>query len=518
MAKQKLEILEKDRRFSESMIWSAQRDFYHQQGVDAWVDEVPFYITSNPFIADCYANVIMAFIQDWCHKHPLANSNPFYILELGTGSGQFSFYLLKTLCEYRDKLKLDDIVLRYVMTDFTENNLKFWREHPALKPYVEKGILDFAVYDFEHDNKLILSESKSALTAKEIQNPAIVLANYLFDTLTSDVFSVSEEGLHESLVVLKADKANIGKNRPKNWQKVKMTYEEKSIKSPYYNDKDLDQVLFSYEQLFTDTHFLYPIGSLKGLQHLLKLSNGRLFLLTSDKGYTTIEQQDECEVPELDFHGSFSLMANYHAIAQFFKLHGGDAYMPTERDGLVTAVFASGMQFSEMPRTSEMLDKSIDGMSPTDYFNFYEYLLQTYSKLKLPVITSFLNFSHWDPMILEEVNDRIEALMEDAAPELITFLVKNLHKVAENFYYLPKVHDTLFDIAVFYQNAEHYEEAIHYFKESMRYFDPEFSHYFNLGLCHFYSEEKQQALDYFKKAEPLSPKSKELKEMMLQCE
>ena len=56
-----------------------------------------------------------------------------YIIELGAGSGKFSYFMLKALQEMKDvsDFPVDKIV--YVMTDFTENNFKFWRHHPSLK-------------------------------------------------------------------------------------------------------------------------------------------------------------------------------------------------------------------------------------------------------------------------------------------------------------------------------------------------------------------------------------------------
>ncbi len=65
---------------------------------------------------------------------PLDPNEPLYIIELGTGSGKFSFFMLKALEEMSDvfdAFPLNKIV--YVMTDFTENNFNFWRDHPSLK-------------------------------------------------------------------------------------------------------------------------------------------------------------------------------------------------------------------------------------------------------------------------------------------------------------------------------------------------------------------------------------------------
>jgi hypothetical protein len=66
-------------------------------------------------------------------KLPLNTSEPLYIIELGAGSGKFSFFMMKALEELRDvsSFPVDKIV--YVMTDFTANNFNFWSNHSALK-------------------------------------------------------------------------------------------------------------------------------------------------------------------------------------------------------------------------------------------------------------------------------------------------------------------------------------------------------------------------------------------------
>jgi hypothetical protein len=78
----------------------------------------------------------------------------------------------------------------YVMTDFTESNFKFWADHPALKPFVDSGQLDMAIFDAVNDTTIKLSRSGVELTPGSVVNPICIVANYLFDTLCHDVFQV----------------------------------------------------------------------------------------------------------------------------------------------------------------------------------------------------------------------------------------------------------------------------------------------------------------------------------------
>ena len=72
-------------------------------------------------------------MADKTGKMSLDTSEPLYIVELGAGSGKFSYYMLKALEEMSSVCEFPLGKIVFVMTDFTENNFNFWRDHPALK-------------------------------------------------------------------------------------------------------------------------------------------------------------------------------------------------------------------------------------------------------------------------------------------------------------------------------------------------------------------------------------------------
>src|SRR5215831_9488326 len=70
IANRKNSPLEQRQRLSRSMIWQLQRNFFDRQGIEAWrADGVPYHITSNPFIADAYAGIVICFFRD-CQRAP----------------------------------------------------------------------------------------------------------------------------------------------------------------------------------------------------------------------------------------------------------------------------------------------------------------------------------------------------------------------------------------------------------------------------------------------------------------
>ena len=506
-------IIEQHKRFSESKIWHAQRDYYDTQGIEAWAGDVPFYITSNSYIAGTYAALVLRFIQDWLKQHPAARKHPFYALELGTGSGQFSYYFLKHFSRLRDLLQLEDIKFCYVMSDFTQNNVDFWLTHPGLAEFVDKGLLDFAVFDVEHDSDIRLIKSDIHINANSLSNPLTVVANYLFDTVVSDVFNMQDNELHESLVSMHTSKKNSVNGHPVSWPEVKVSYTDKPVKGAYYDDEQINAVLKSYEDDLSNGSFFFPIGSLRVIRQLMALSNQQLLLLTSDKGNIELEEFEDSAHPELDFHGSFSVMVNYDAIARYFEFLGGDYYMQCSRDAIATAAFLLGATIHDCPEFQFALDQMISEFSPADYFNFYENIEANPKTYKLDALASALSLSRWDPGLYSEVSPQISALLEkgDGDNDSIEYLKRYLHRVADHYYHMPGSNDTLFEVASFFQEVDDYSTALVYYDLSRAYFPSTWELEFNCGYCEFSLEHYDKAVEYFEKALAHKPRCQETK-------
>jgi len=93
--------IEPPTRCSSSHLWKLMMSFYDRKGVDSWSQGiVPHFITSNAFIGRSYANVLKGFFGDVMKAGSDTGmecdvNEPFYIIELGTGSGKFSYFMLK---------------------------------------------------------------------------------------------------------------------------------------------------------------------------------------------------------------------------------------------------------------------------------------------------------------------------------------------------------------------------------------------------------------------------------------
>ena len=184
-------VLEDYTQCSRSHLWKLMMSFYDRKGIESWSHGVvPHFITCNAFIGKCYAKVLHGYLKDCVNANSINFNEPLYIVELGAGSGKFSFYMLKALEEMKDICDFPWDKIVYVMTDFTEKNFEFWRNHRSLKPYFESGRLDAGIFDAVHDETIQLWKCGKILSTNTLKNPICIVANYLFDTLYHDIFQV----------------------------------------------------------------------------------------------------------------------------------------------------------------------------------------------------------------------------------------------------------------------------------------------------------------------------------------
>lgn len=511
-------VIEQHKRFSQSALWRLQREYFEKEGIGAWVNQVPFYITSNPFIARCYARLAVGFIRDWLKIHPEAKKNPFYILELGTGSGKFSFYALKMIRELLDSLNLQDVAIVYIMSDFTRNNIQYYETHPALKPYLDKGMIDFAIYDMESDRPITLIRQNIRLTPEVLVNPLIVFANYIFDTISHDSFAMHKGKLYELLISLNTTEDNMHKNQPVNMEKINTDYRAHEISSNYYQDDHLNAILEEYKTTLTETSFLFPIGSFHAIKYLKKISDDKLFIISTDKGYSTPEALDHLGHPTVSFHGSFSMMVNFHAISEYFKKSGGDAFLQTPRKGIKTSVFLSNLKLADLPETQLAVKENVEGLSPADYFTLHRRMSDALQECSLETLAAHMHFAGWDPHMYLKLTSRINSLVSEADPDTVNFMAHNMATMAGNYYHMPKSECILFEIAVFFHAIKRYQEALDYYLQALPYVGEQFGLLYNIALCQHNVGQHEEALSYFKKALAHDKESKETEEWITYME
>jgi hypothetical protein len=142
-------VLESNAPLSQSLIWRRQQEFYVQRGLKAWTeDNVPQFITNNPFIAEIYARIVFNFLCECIElgrkeSQPLSPQNPLRILELGAGPGKFSYLFLRHLTTLLRAKNILPETVRYCMTDCSQALIQSWRTNSYLAEFAGCGMLEF---------------------------------------------------------------------------------------------------------------------------------------------------------------------------------------------------------------------------------------------------------------------------------------------------------------------------------------------------------------------------------------
>jgi len=257
---------------------------------------------------------------------------------------------------------------------------------------------------------------------------------------------------------------------------------------------------------------------LKGMKKLNHLANGQLLMIASDKGYTNVNSLDNLGKPHIATHGGcISLMVNFYAIQSYFKRLGGDYYLQTPRRGIKTVVCHLGLDLTTEAYSSTQcaLERYVERFSLADYFLLHRHITATDAPLDLGLAAAHLKLAGYDPYVYSKLSKRIQRALEDTEYVNKMSLKAILPKIAETYYFMPKSHDTNFDIALFYHSLKDYFKALEYYAKSREYFGSTYNVYYNSALCAYYAGDTRKALDYFKHASGINPDAKEAQEWMM---
>jgi tetratricopeptide (TPR) repeat protein len=500
--------IEHNVRLSHSFLWTLQRIFFEQQGIDAWRQgTVPHYVTSNPFIAHAYAQVTLSFLRD-CQAgaFPLDRSQPLYIVELGSGSGRLAFHFLKRFLGILARSVLKDIPVKVVMTDFAQDTLDYWQAHPSLRPFVEAGRLDFARFDAGSDSELALCHAGETLAPGTFKNPLVVLANYFFDGIPQDAFAIRAGQLYESLITVTSFQEEHDLSDPDLLNRVDIAYQHRPVDGNYYDDPDCDRILAEYQRRLPDTVLLFPCAAIRCIRDLGRLSSGRLLLLSADKGYSQEDDLPGRTEPVINVHGSFSMMVNYHALGQYVRHQGGQALGTDRRhNSLNVSAFVLGPSPHSLIETGQAFAAAVEQFGPDDFYTLKKGIEKLYDALTLPQILAYLRLSGWDANIMQgcfaTLLDRVDSLAEPERQALYEAILQ----VWDTYYPIGEERDLAFELGVLLYGMAYYAEALGFFGHSLQLYGPDASTAYNIGMCHYGLGHLEDALACVERALELDP-------------
>ena len=483
-------VLETAIPLSQSLIWALQTSYYAQRGLKAWTeDEVPSYITSNPFIAEAYAAMVAAFLED-CR--PLSAANPVRILELGAGTGKFSCLFLRKFMPLLHERNIAPENVRYSMIDCSPELLAYWRSNEYLAEFSQAGILDFQL--------LRAGESFPAQQA-----PLIVIANYVFDSLPQDAFSIRDGQLFDELLTTTSSF-----DAPVSLADLQLSFSNAPARPQRYQDPLWNSILQEYCSRLKGASFFFPAAALDLLGQLGRASDGRMLVLAADKGFA---YEDELAMtqrpPTLEFHASrrcFSTMVNFHAICRYFAATGGLCLLPEKHStNLNICGFIARRPQDEFQQTASAHQQALTSFGPDDLFAVMSWLNPYLESLSLAQALSLLRLTRWDTTAFLR-------LFPVIAPRLRTVAVERhdlreaVLRVWENRYPLEPADKVLaFNCGVVLLELHFYIEAAAMLEASERTLGRTAATSYNLGLCALGLEDRVAALAHMTEACRLDP-------------
>jgi len=456
-------VIEEARRLSESSLWRLQRRYYERMGPDAWSSAtVPHYITSNPYIAGAFADVILAWGSDL--------GVPITVVELGTGSGRFSYTLMQRLGW--------EAPITYVMTDFAERNIAAWRTHPQLQQLISAGRLDFALYDVAAPEVPMMREHAKRV----VEGPLVVIANYFFDSIPGDAFVVEEGTLSEGRLVIEAPADAPPVDDPALLEKAEFRWEVAPLAGPPYDDPVYNAILEGYRQRRPRRGWVQlPVAALRCIEALSRVAGGKLLLLSADKGNVDEEAVVRESPPYVSQHGSISVNVNYHAIGEWTEARGGKVLrLPHEHGSIEIVGFAFG---HEAPLTRSMFGTAMGRFGPDDFYTVRKALEPHFETLSVDQALALVRLSDFDPRTFQGVLPVFAKAAPTASVLQQRDLYTTIEAVGENYFHIGESKDFPFKLGLLLFQLKQYERAAVWFERSIRFYGPHPVTSYNLALC-----------------------------------
>lgn len=500
-------IIESFKPFSESQIWQLNRNYYQEVGISAWSDgEVPHQITSNSLVGKTYAELILGMLKDRAKMGAVKET--MYIVELGAGHGRLAFHILKHL----DKLMaLTDTQLPpfcYVLSDIVEKNLTFFKEHPQLQTYFEKGTLDYAYYDAIGGKEIHLRHADIHIQANSLQQPIMAIANYFFDSIPNDLLHFKNDEVSVCSIALHTQDNPVEMETNKLLKSLKLTYEDNIIPKDYYSSDISNHILEEYRLHLNDSYLFFPEKSMRCLQNLKTLSQKGLVLLTMDKGIHRLDKIRKKNKPEIITHGSFSLWVNFHALGSYCQMSGGKVLFPsysTFHAQVGCLMFLK--EADNYTNTNAAYQRYVNDFGPDDYNSMKKMTYAHISKMPLIHLLAILRMSAYDSAMFVKMLPQLKVVVKRVSHEERERIAQSLHQIWNFYFNINEHRDMALTIAGFFFDLGFYKYALEFFEHSSEQHGIELDTHYNKTVCYYQLRQDEKFATSLNLARKLFPTS-----------
>jgi tetratricopeptide (TPR) repeat protein len=492
-------------RLSHSKLWPIQKKYFIHQSIDAFKTEVPFYISSNVYIAKRYASLMMTFIQEWIVKHPDSAAKTFTMLELGAGSGKFSFYFLNEFTNLY-KAEAQTFAWRYVITDVSRKSVDFCRNNEDFKPYIDNHILDFSNLDIDTDLDFELDILGQKYSESNPDTPLLVIANYAFDCMRQDLFTKQDGKLQEVQVEIRSRYPHFNQDKPEHLNELRFKYRNIDINlDNYYAESNWNVLLKRYEKdLVEGAMFPLPLTGFHFLSHITKI-NPQIFLICGDKGIALKEDLGVSSPQnQYTYDGCYSYNINFHALGQLCIEQQG-SYIPTNHfNNFKVNLLSMGIDLDHFKKTKSEYTLLMESGGADEFCYLMSEFEQSSFRFDYKSISSFLRLSNWDPDVYCAIHDRLLELVGSVPYRLFKDLLKDIERVESNIYSLRRDPDPFNLLGIFYQACNMTDKAIQMYEKALSLHGERPAPHHNLGVVYEKIGNSDKAIVHFTAAVKLN--------------
>jgi len=478
-------LLESAKPFGESMIWQLNREYYLEKGPEAWrTQKVPHQLTSNSMVGMTYAELIFAVMKDLAHEGK--TDERLYILELGAGHGRLAYHIIihlqRLLKGYGSPLPS----FCYVVSDFVEENLSFFSNHPQFQDFINQGLLDVAYFDAINGKEIHLRHSDLNIKKADLSIPLIAIANYFFDSIPADLFHIQNGKINNCNIALHTDEESGSMNSSEKLDHIQIDFINNPVDSNYYNDPNENEVLNAYRGQLFDTYLLFPHAGLQCIQNLYELSESGVIVLTMDKGFHKLTGLENAAVPEMITHGSMSMAVNFHALGAYCdKLGGISKFSEYSNFDLELGCLLITKDAKGFTETLSSYDRFVNNYGPDDFNGMKLFSYKHIATMTMRELIGAIRMSHYDSTVFIKLLPRIKQVMQHISRDDRDRLNQTLHRAWSMYFTLNEPNDLAFEIGGVLYALGYYQEALSYFDHSEKLYGHTTDEYYNRILCHY---------------------------------
>ena len=486
---------------SASPLWSIQRDYFASRGVEAWRHwEVPHYVTNSPVLAHTYARMIAGMLTD-CAGRGGADET-LYIVELGSGSGRLAHHVLVELAALVQPFAGSPPRYCYVLTDYVDSNIRFWNDHPRLRPFIEQGVLDVALFDATAPNELLLMHSGRRIGQRTLSHPLVVVANYFFDSIPQDLFYCEQHTIRECYISLRPTAEAPTAEAPTDEKapplvRLQIAFDYRPLAQHRYAEQRFNEMLDGYRRDLQQSYVLFPYAGISCLEWLRGVSAEGILLLCADKGKKRIDDIDGAPPPALAVHGnSFSLPVNFHAIASYYSKLGMGILASSHTARQLRVIGVLGVaQRSAYTHTVQSFHQAVMEFGPDDFYKLKAHVERQLPTIELDEWLAFLRLSRYDARVVSDSMSRLLELIPQGGAEQLDELREALARVWATYYSLGEQDDLAFQLGLLQLQMKEYEAAVSLFICSLKVYGDSAPVYYNMSLCFYYLSDLDKTMD-----------------------